>query len=100
MLVVALMDEWPRNRKARGMPYPPIGRLRRPGEDARGTKPLPWDRERTVDLYPQRCGMAQWRGIAHVCAAGGSPVGKGDGGTDDALLRVSVCEKYKKAPER
>ena len=45
MLVVALMDEY-RKQKARGVPYPPIGRLAVRAEDApRHKNRLPWDKE-------------------------------------------------------
>ena len=52
MLVVALMDEY-RKQKARGVPYPPIGRLAVRAEDApRHKNRLPWDKER---LYGAGC---------------------------------------------
>ena len=58
MLVVALMDEY-RKQKARGVPYPPIGRLAVRAEDApRHKNRLPWDKERLYDLY---LNDAEWR---------------------------------------
>ena len=85
MLVVALMDEY-RKQKARGVPYPPIGRL-------------PWDKERLYDLYLNDAEWRMARDALNALRSWRFSVGKGDGGTDDALLRV-MSAKYKKAPER
>ena len=99
MLVVALMDEY-RKQKARGVPYPPIGRLAVRAEDApRHKNCLPWDRERLYDLYLNDAEWRMARDALNALRSWRFSVGKGDGGTDDALLRV-MAAKYKKAPER
>ena len=99
MLVVALTDEY-RKQKARGVPYPPIGRLAVRAEDApRHKNRLPWDKERLYDLYLNDAEWRMARDALNALRSWRFSVGKGDGGTDDALHRV-MSAKYKKAPER
>ena len=99
MLVVALMDEY-RKQKAQGVPDPPIGRLAVRAENApRHKNRLPWDRERLYDLYLNDAEWRMARDALNALRSWRFSVGKGDGGTDDALLKV-MDAKYKKAPER
>ncbi len=71
MLVVALMDEY-RKQKARGVPYPPIGRLAVRAEDApRHKNRLPWDKKDCMTFISTMRNGA-WRGMRSTpCAAGG-----------------------------
>lgn len=99
MLVVALMDEY-RKQKAQDVPDPSIGRLAVRAEDApRHKNRLPWDKERLYDLYLNDAEWRMARDALNALRSWRFSVGKGDGGTDDALLRV-MSAKYKKAPER
>ena len=83
-----------------GRAVPPIGRLAVRAEDApRHKNRLPWDKERLYDLYLNDAEWRMARDALNALRSWRFSVGKGDGGTDDALLRV-MSAKYKKAPER
>lgn len=60
---------------------------------------MPWDKERLYDLYLNDAEWRMARDALNALRSWRFSVGKGDGGTDDALHRV-MSAKYKKAPER
>ena len=97
MLVVALMDEY-RKQKARGVPYRPSAGSPSGRKMRRGTKTVCRGTRKDCMTFISTMRNGAWRGMRSTRSWRFS-VGKGDGGTDDALLRV-MSAKYKKAPER
>ena len=99
MLVIALLDER-RRQKARGIQAPPIGALAVRAEEAPLHKNLwPWDKEKLYDLYLDDTEWEWARDAINELRNQRFAQGKGNGGTDNALLKL-MSAKYKKVPDR
>lgn len=99
MLMVALADEVKRQR-AKGIPDPPIRQFALRVDGLPEKKNLwPWDKKKLYDLYMNDEEWRMARDALNALRNWRFSVGKGDGGTDTALLKI-MSAKYKNAPER
>lgn len=99
MLVIALLDERHR-QQARGIKNPAVGPLAvRVDEAPRHKYLLPWNKEKLFDLYLDDTEWTLARDAINELRNQRFARGKGNGGTDNALLKL-MSAKYKRAPDR
>jgi hypothetical protein len=99
MLFVALADELKR-QKANGFINRPLGKFAiRVDELPQRKNFWPWDKTKLFDLYLTDEEWRTARNALNELRNWRLSVGKGDGGTDEALLKIMKA-KYRNAPER
>lgn len=99
MLVIALLDERHR-QQTRGVKAPAVGPLAvRTDEAPRHRNLWPWNKEKLFDLYLDDDEWELARDAINELRNQRFAQGKGNGGTDNALLKL-MSAKYKRAPDR
>lgn len=99
MLVIALLEERHR-QQARGVKSPPVGDLAvRADEAPLHNKLWPWEKEALYDLYLNDAEWQMARDAINALRNQRLAQGKGNGGTDRALLKLMEA-KYKNVPDR